>query len=467
MLFNSLAFAIFLPIVFFLYWALPNKYRSIFLFLSSYYFYMCWNVKYVVLILFTTVVSYVGALLLERCKEKYKKTILLGMVTVASLGVLFFFKYLDLFQNVLMRIGSLAGFSFHPITLGLMLPVGISFYTFQTLSYVIDVYKKEVDAEKNFIVYAAFISFFPQLVAGPIERTKNLLPQIKEERQFSYQQSVDGLKMMAWGFFKKLVIADGLAVYADVVYDEVQAYQGFALVLATVFFAIQIYCDFSGYSEIAVGTAKLFGIELMKNFDSPYYSGSLREFWGRWHISLSSWFKDYVYIPLGGNRKGRVRKALNQIITMALSGLWHGANYTYVCWGLMHGFGQIVEDLLPKRRRRIMTFVFVCLAWVFFRAQSVSEAVYIFTNIPVGIVTPLSYMTQGFAALKMKVADGVGIIISLTMLFVYDFIALKKAPLQMLDRLPKWGRYVFYYAFLLFVLLFASFNSQEFVYFQF
>lgn len=304
-------------------------------------------------------------------------------------------------------------------------------------------------------------------MAGPIERTANLLPQIKEEHHFSYKQSVDGLKMMAWGFFKKLVIADGLAVYADVVYDEVQAYQGFALVLATVFFAIQIYCDFSGYSEIAVGTAKLFGIELMKNFDSPYYSGSLREFWGRWHISLSSWFRDYVYIPLGGNRKGRVRKALNQIITMALSGLWHGANYTYVCWGLMHGFGQVIEDLLPKRRRRILTFAFVCLAWVFFRARSVSEAVYIFANMPSGIFAPISYITQGLVALKIKMADGIGIIVSLSMLFVYDFVALKKESIQMLERMPKWGRYVFYYAFLLFVLMFASFNSQEFVYFQF
>ena len=467
MLFNSLAFAIFLPIVFFIYWLLPEKYRVFFLFLSSYYFYMSWNVKYVVLILFTSMISYVAAIWIEKTEKKKNRLLLLTLVLVASMGVLFFFKYLDLFQNMMARITGIFGITLHPVTLQLMLPVGISFYTFQTLSYVIDVYKGEEKAEHNFITYAAFISFFPQLVAGPIERTGNLLPQIKGKKEFSYDQAVFGLKLMAWGFFKKLVVADNLAIYADAVFSDVNYHQGFSLVLATLFFTIQIYCDFSGYSEIAIGTAKLFGVNLMTNFDSPYFSTSLQEFWRRWHISLSSWFRDYVYIPLGGNRKGKVRKALNLLITFTASGLWHGANYTYIMWGLMHGVGQVVENFFQKKKRWLLTFVYVAAAWVFFRAQSITEAFYIFGHMFTGIGNPVTYFINGFMELGIKMVDGIALVAAVGLLGVYDYLSLKKNPLMMLNKLPKWGRTVIYYSFLLFVLLFASFNSKEFVYFQF
>lgn len=467
MLFNSLSFAIFLPVVCLVYWALPDKLRIYLLFLASYYFYMSWNVKYVVLILLTTIVSYAGGLLLERPVRVRSRKLVAAATAAVSLGILFLFKYLGFFLSTLTRVADLFAVSLHPAVLQLALPVGISFYTFQTLSYVIDVYRGEVRAEHDFITYATFISFFPQLVAGPIERTSNLLPQIKAKKQFSYEQSVMGLKQMAWGFFKKLVIADNLAVYVDAVYSEPQYHQGFSLVLATLFFTIQIYCDFSGYSEIAIGTAKLFGIELMTNFASPYYADSLKQFWSRWHISLSTWFRDYVYIPLGGNRKGKVRKAVNQIVTFTVSGLWHGASYTFVVWGLMHGIGQVVENGLAKKKRRVLTFLFVAAAWVFFRAQSLSQAGYIFVHMFTGLSRPLVYLADGLKELHLPPADGIGLFLSMGLLAVYDYAAQSQNPFLLLRKLPEWGRYVIYYSFLLFVLLFASFNAKEFVYFQF
>lgn len=333
MLFNSFAYAIFLPIVFALYWLLPHKYRWALLLVASYYFYMSWNVKYVGLILFTTIASYVAALLMEKYENKKAKKIVLLATAVLCLGVLFFFKYFNFVSSSVAELLSLISIQFSPLTLKLLLPVGISFYTFQTLSYVIDVYRGDVKAEHHFGYYATFISFFPQLVAGPIERTENLLPQIKAQHTFDYEQATYGLKLMAWGFFKKIVIADSLSVYVSKVYNAPQSFEGFALILATVFFTFQIYCDFSGYSDIAIGTAKLMGINLMTNFKSPYFSTSIKEFWSRWHISLSTWFRDYVYIPLGGNRVSKVRHALNLLITFLVSGLWHGANWTFVLWG--------------------------------------------------------------------------------------------------------------------------------------
>lgn len=334
MLFNSWQFGIFLPIVFGLYWALPQKHRWALLFLASYWFYMSWNVKYVVLILFTTIISYFAAILLERFRSRNAiKKLILFLTLLACLGVLFVFKYFNFFSESLAFMAGKIGLQLHPMTLKLLLPVGISFYTFQTLSYVIDVYRGSVRAEKHFGIYATFISFFPQLVAGPIERTSNLLPQIKGEHVFDYDQAMYGARLMLWGFFKKLVIADNLALFADKVFNDVYSYTGFSLLLATFFFTIQIYCDFSGYSDIARGAAKLFGIELMENFKSPYFASSIHEFWSRWHISLSTWFRDYVYIPLGGNRVSKIRHNINLLITFLVSGLWHGANWTFVIWG--------------------------------------------------------------------------------------------------------------------------------------
>lgn len=477
MLFNSLAFAVFLPIVFLLYWAIPQKYRWIVLLTASYYFYMSWNVKYVVLILFTTAVSYAAALGMEKIqKQSMKRLLVIGAVS-ASLLVLFFFKYFDFAQNTVIRALQSFALEVHPITLKLMLPVGISFYTFQTLSYAIDVYKGEVKAERNFFKYATFVSFFPQLVAGPIERTGNLLPQIDGEHRFTYEKGAYGMRLMAWGFFKKLVIADNLAVYADAVFADVTEYHGFALVLAVFFFTIQIYCDFSGYSDIAIGVAKLFDIDLMTNFKSPYFSTSIKEFWRRWHISLSSWFRDYVYIPLGGNRVSKGRNMFNLLVTFTLSGLWHGAAFTYIVWGGLHGALQCVENLLfPGKKKEqsrnfiwwgkvVIVFCLVSAAWCFFRAGSCKEALYVFAHMADGLTNPISYINVGVHA--FDVASLKFILLPLLLLTVYDYVALDKDPIQCIGNLPAVARKVLYVAFLLLMLLLASFNSQEFVYFQF
>lgn len=479
MLFNSLAFAVFLPIVFFAYWALPTKYRSILLLIASYYFYMSWNVKYVVLILFTTIVSYLCGLGLEKY-PKYKKA-MIWIASISCLSVLFLFKYFNFFFDTLSRVCAKVSIPFSPITLKLMLPVGISFYTFQTLSYVYDVYKNEVKAEKNFFMYAAFISFFPQLVAGPIERTGNLLPQMKAEHTFHKEEAVWGLKLMAWGFFKKLVIADNLAVYADQIFDDVRYYQGFALILAAVFFTLQIYCDFSGYSDIAIGTARLFDIKLMKNFDSPYFSASVREFWQRWHISLSGWFRDYVYIPMGGSRKGKFRKFMNQFVTMLVSGLWHGAAFTYIAWGALHGVYQILEGLWPGKKKnsdsekgaviwikRILVFILAMLAWVLFRAQSLSDAVYVYLHMLSGVSAVKTYFSEGIRILGLWDISGIlTLVIPLILLWIYDYVALTRDPIQCISRIKPVYRWIIYYTFLFLVLMLASFNAQEFVYFQF
>lgn len=504
MLFNSLAFAIFLPIVFLLYWAVPQKYRWIILLISSYYFYMSWNVKYVVLILFTTFVSYCSALFLPKFTKKSTKLGIMWLAIVASLFVLFFFKYLNFAQNTLIRILQSFAIELHPLTLKLLLPVGISFYTFQTLSYVIDVYKGEVEPERNFFKYAAFISFFPQLVAGPIERTRNLLPQIDCEHKFTYEKASYGIKLMAWGFFKKLVIADNLATLVDGVFDHLDEYQGFSFVLAILFFTIQIYCDFSGYSDIAIGTAKLFDIDLMTNFKSPYFSTSVQDFWRRWHISLSSWFRDYVYIPLGGSRVSKFRHYINLCVTFLCSGLWHGAAFTYVAWGGLHGLMQCVENLLFGKRikaenkqeralknrtgshmttndigetlllrrgslvwwiRVLVVFVLVSIAWCFFRAGSLTQAVWVLWHSLDGVVHPISYIKNGFGAFDNQLLKQ--LIAPVVLLGVYDYAALSNDPIKTVSVLKKPARYAIYYAFVLFVLLFASFSSQEFVYFQF
>lgn len=311
MVFNSLSYAIFLPIVFILYWTLPHKYRWILLLFFSYYFYMNWNPKYIVLILFVTVFSYIAARLIEVKGKINVKKIILIVALLVCIGILFFYKYFGFFtQNI---VAFLEKFFMHIsfITWNPILPMGISFYTFQALSYVIDVYKGDINAEHHFGKYATYIAYFPQLVAGPIEKAGDLLPQIKKEHYFDYDRSTYGLKLMVWGFFKKIVVADRLAKYVDVVYNAPFQYRGFSFILATLMFSIQIYCDFSGYSDIAIGTSDLLGIKLMKNFNSPYFSDSIKDFWRKWHISLSIWLRDYIYIPLGGVK--RVRYAVPSI----------------------------------------------------------------------------------------------------------------------------------------------------------
>lgn len=363
--FNSLNFLVFFPVVLLLHRLIPPKSRWILLLGASYYFYMSWNPWLVFLILGTTLVSYLAALGIERSPSVRGKNALLGLTLAVCLGTLFVFKYMNFFLGT---------------RFSLILPVGISFYTFQTLSYVIDVRRGRFRAERHFGYYALYVSFFPQLVAGPIERPENLLPQLRAAQLPTADRMHDAFRLMLRGFAKKVIIADTLASAVDAVYASPAGVDGMAAVLATVFFALQIYCDFSGYSEIAMGAAGMLGIRLMRNFDRPYAAVTVRDFWRRWHISLTGWFTDYVYIPLGGSRRGLARTCLNTLIVFLLSGLWHGANLTFVVWGGLHGLYLIAERLLekkpPKSRllRRGMTLAAVCFGWIFFRAQSLGDA---------------------------------------------------------------------------------------------
>lgn len=481
MLFNSFAFAIFLPIVFILYWLLPHKFRWILMLVSSYYFYMSWNAKYVFLILFTTIVSYGAAILLENAQSKKRKKLILVATAIACLGVLFFFKYFNFVSESVAAVLGMFAIPMNPVLLKLLLPVGISFYTFQTLSYVIDVYKGDIAAERHFGYYAAFVSFFPQLVAGPIERTTNLLPQIKAEHKFDYEQATYGLKLMAWGYFKKIVIADTLSQFVSKVYDAPQGFTGFALVLATVFFTLQIYCDFSGYSDIAIGTSKLLGINLMTNFKSPYFSQSIKEFWSRWHISLSTWFRDYVYIPLGGSRVGKVRHAFNLIVTFLVSGLWHGANWTFVIWGGIHGLGQVIENaLIPREKlknkskgivwlfRVIFVFAFAAFAWIFFVSNSLGEAVYVVGHLFAGITSPGAYISSGFSSIGIGKAELFKDVLLILLLAVYDYLSLSRDVIAEVSKkkpVVRWSLYVC--LGLIIVFLSQKGVAAEFVYFQF
>ncbi len=338
MLFNSFSYALFLPIDFILYWIMPQKFRWIILLLSSYYFYISWGPQYLAVILLTTLVSYAAALLMEGRHNGtlYSRTLLTVSVLIC-IAILFFFKYFNFFTENIALLFQKISIPIQPFTLKLALPIGISFYIFQTISYLIDVYRGDIRAEKHLGIYAVYISFFPKVMQGPIERGKKLLPQLHSRHAFQYRQASYGLKQMAWGYFKKLVLADSLSVYVNQVYNDLPSYKGFSLILATFFFAIQLYCDFSGYTDIALGSAKILGINLTQNFKAPYFASSIKDFWGRWHISLSSWLRDYIYIPLGGNRVGKVRHSLNILITFLVSGLWHGASWNYVLWGGLHG----------------------------------------------------------------------------------------------------------------------------------
>lgn len=398
MLFNSYSFLMFFPVVVVIYFLLPKKVSYLWLLAASYYFYMGWNAKYALLLLLSTTITYLSGVLLKWLKEnrpdhiRAKKWVVAGSF-VSNLAILFFFKYFNFTiesVNAILKHTSLPTVN---TSLDVLLPVGISFYTFQALGYTVDVYRGEIEAERNFFRYALFVSFFPQLVAGPIERSKNLLNQLRHPKAFDYRRMSDGLLLMIWGYFLKLVIADRISFFVDNVYANVGIYDGKYLLLASVLFAFQIYCDFAGYSTIAIGAAEVMGFQLMDNFNSPYLSQSVAEFWRRWHISLSSWFKDYLYIPLGGNRKGKVRKYINIMIVFLVSGLWHGANWSYVVWGGLNGIYQVVGAIFTPVRNRIkeklhlkksplplmiiymiVTFILVDFTWIFFRADNVQHA---------------------------------------------------------------------------------------------
>ncbi len=397
MVFNSFTFLLFFPIVFLMYKLIPLKYRWVMLLVVSYYFYMRWQPDLIYLILFTTAVSYGCAIMIDRTESQKKKKAYMIVAVVASLSVLFFFKYFNFLAENVELVFDFIGIPVDDLTLNLILPVGISFYTFQTLSYVIDVYRGSMPAERHFGYYALYVSFFPQLVAGPIERPENLLPQLKTKNPFNGAQAVMGLKMMMVGFFKKIAVADQISRYVDAVYNNIATadaslLNGFTVSLATVLFAFQIYCDFSGYTDIAIGCSAVMGIKLMQNFNNPYTATNIKDFWRRWHISLTSWFTDYIYIPLGGSRCSKRRHYFNIFMVFLISGIWHGAAWTFIFWGVVHGLYQIIGNITKKPRsafweklgisekglfltwsRRVITFILVSVAWIGFRANSLSD----------------------------------------------------------------------------------------------
>jgi D-alanyl-lipoteichoic acid acyltransferase DltB (MBOAT superfamily) len=409
MIFNSLAFFVFFPLVTLAYFATPHRARWVVLLAASYFFYGYWKPRYLFFLVLSTTVDWAVALGMSRVGTKARKRALLVVSLVANFGLLFVFKYLRFATTSLEWVLHRAGSSAHLPIVELVLPIGISFYTFQTVSYVLDVYAGEREPERHLGKFALFVSFFPHLVAGPIVRARKLLPQFSEEHRWDVARVASGLGWMLWGMFKKVVIADRAAWLVSAVYRDPERYQGPTLVLATYAFAFQIYCDFSGYSDIAIGAARVLGIELTKNFDDPYSSSSLAEFWRRWHISLSTWFRDYVYVPLGGNRRGPLRRTANLLVVFLLSGLWHGANWTFVVWGAVHGVALVVEHAirdavtpylgaglspftkgLVRFTGRLVTFHVACFGWVFFRASDVGTAMKILSRLdatyPLGIL---------------------------------------------------------------------------------
>ena len=397
MLFNSYAFLIFLPTVFVGYWFLNKKdlqWQNLFLLLASYIFYGWWDWRFLFLILFSTGVDYYIGWAIDRITDKKKRGRLLLVSLVVNLGLLFLFKYYNFFIESWISIWGALGIKVHPSTLNLILPVGISFYTFQTLSYTVDIYRRKIRPTKDFISFATFVAFFPQLVAGPIERASSLLPQLSKPRVFNFLQAQSGVKLMIWGLFKKVAVADSIAPYVNVVFNDWEYLPAPILLLGCILFAFQIYCDFSGYSDIAIGTARLLGIELMTNFRMPYFSRNISEFWHRWHISLSTWFRDYIYIPLGGSRVNKFRALRNIFVIFLLSGFWHGVNWTFIIWGGIHACMYIPLFLLGQNRKHVNkdiaensflpvgrellqilgTFFIVTFAWIFFRSENLQQA---------------------------------------------------------------------------------------------
>ncbi len=479
MQFNSGAFAFFLLAVFCVYWIVPARFRWIPTLIFSYFFYMFHKPKYGLLIAFTTAVSYTAALMIEKQKTIKKKKLILAASVGICMLVLIVFKYLNFFSENLSAVLNAAGIAAALPVFKIGLPIGISFYTFQTASYVIDVYRGRVGAEHHFGKYAAFVSFFPQLVAGPIERADNLLPQIRKPRSFDYDEASYGLKLMAFGFFKKLAIADGLAVYTNLVFNNPRSYSGSVLLLATLFFTLEIYCDFSGSSDIAIGCARLFGVRLIKNFDLPYLSQSFHEFWSRWHISLSGWFRDYLYIPLGGNRKGSFRTAVNVMITFLISGLWHGAAWGYVIWGALHGFFQVLENLfIPKKHRQsrgllrilrtLFVFFFVAVAWVFFVLDSPADALYVISHMFCGITDLPAYLKAMGSILDTGSWKIFHLAACILILFISDLLSLKKDTIERVSSLRLPIRWTVYLCItLLTIMTLAPGGSTEFIYFQF
>ncbi len=489
MLFNSLQYLIYLPIVVGLYYLFPHRWRWLLLLVASYYFYMCWKAEYAILLLISTGVAYAAGLGLSRAQNpQARKLIVWGCVTVL-LGILFGFKYFN-FATASLR-GLCLAWKI-PVTLpysNLLLPIGISFYTFQKISYVVDVFHGKVKAERHFGIFAVYSCFFPQLVAGPIERPQHLLPQFYERHEFTYERAVSGLWLILWGFFKKVAVADRLAILVKAVYGDPHSFSGLPLLVATVGFAFQIYCDFSGYTDIAIGSARLLGFDLMANFRQPYFSQSIPEFWRRWHISLSTWFRDYVYIPLGGNRVVKWRWYYNLFITFFVSGLWHGANWTFAAWGALHGGYMVVDSFVGPVRERWrnrlgvgllqtgfdglnvgLTFALVTVAWIAFRASNFGDGWYILTHLLAGARHWLDLGADSiqFRGMGLRPEDLMYAVAFVGLVVLYDLIDSHCPMWELLRAQPQVVRWAVCYAVLIMVLFFGPYNqAQNFIYFQF
>ena len=475
MLFNSLEFAVFLPIVFVIYWALGSDRRNaqnVLLLVASYIFYGWWDYRFLALIAFSSLVDFIVGAQLPKSNSGFKRKFLLAISIVVNIGLLGVFKYFNFFVANFVEAFSFFGYRLNPWSLKVILPVGISFYTFQTLSYTIDIYREKLKPTSNLIAFFSYVSFFPQLVAGPIERASNLLPQFLKNRRFDYFQAKDGLRQILWGLFKKIVIADTCAIYANDIFNNYENYSSIVLVAGAVYFAFQIYGDFSGSSDIAIGTAKLFGLSIMRNFAYPYFSRDIAEFWRRWHISLSSWFRDYLYIPLGGSKGNTISVLRNVLVIFLVSGFWHGANWTFIVWGGLnavfffpllvlkknrHNLGDVAQGrILPSVREALsmlFTFGLVTLAWVFFRAENLSHALNYLMSMAECSFSP-------FDQSKFKYAPLILLLVS------WEWLARHKQHGLVLERFPTPIRWFLYLLLVWFILYYFG-EEQEFIYFQF
>ncbi len=470
MLFNSISFLIFLPIVFFLYWFVCNRHLKLqnwLLLISSYIFYGWWDYRFLALIFLSTLIDYLTGLKIENSKNQIIKKRWLFLSIFSNLGMLGFFKYYNFFITSWIEAFQSIGYSVNPWTLNIILPVGISFYTFQTMSYSLDIYKSQLRPTSDFVSFAAFVSFFPQLVAGPIERASQLLPQILNKRIFKYEQAVDGLKLILWGMFKKVVIADNLSSFVDSVFIPGSALSGLAHIVGVLCFALQIYCDFSGYTDIAIGVSRLFGISLMNNFNFPYFSKSISEFWRKWHISLTTWFRDYLYIPLGGSRNGLLRSILNVWIVFLVSGLWHGANWTFVFWGALHA-AFFIPGFIKKRTVKkplynfnkgyivlkiinwLSTMVIVCFAWIFFRSPTIMDAF--------SYISKIDFSNSGEFQLIIKY---------IFYFILFELLIYKGIYWKVDNKYYKVIQYCIYIFFLLSIIANSTRQGSDFIYFQF
>lgn len=491
MLFNSLEFLIFFPLVTILYFLIPYKFRWLLLLLASCYFYMAFVPIYMLILGFTIVVDYYAGIWIEAAEEKKRKAYL-TLSLIANIGVLAVFKYYNFINTNLTWL--LSGFALkNPIPfLKILLPIGLSFHTFQAMSYTIEVYRGNQKAERHFGIYSLYVMFYPQLVAGPIERPQNVLHQFYEKYDFDYQRVTDGLKLMAWGMFKKVVIADRAALFVNTVYDHPYDKTGFPLIISTIFFSFQIFCDFSGYSDIALGSAQVMGFELMKNFDRPYFSKTMSEFWRRWHISLSTWFRDYLYISLGGNRVAKWRKEYNLFIVFLVSGIWHGASWNFIIWGAIHGFYLVFANLTAQLRNTFVlligikqfpflykiiqiscVFVLSSLAWIFFRAADFSKAQYILSNLlskveyQVGQLSDSNFIQESIFLKQGGIQFSILIMTILGMETIH-YLQRGRSLREQLRQQPTWLRWSLYYGIILSILIFGVFDKPaQFIYFQF